>query len=156
MSIGETQMKQAIAAALIAVATAFGAASASRALADTSRAAQPAGKYQLVVHVSENNPAHWNVALNMALAFRKNVGKDNSEIEIVAIGPGLNMLKSESKVTDRIAMALDRGIDVVACGETMQVTKVRKEDLVGGVRVVPGGLIEIVNRQRSGWSYVRP
>jgi intracellular sulfur oxidation DsrE/DsrF family protein len=114
------------------------------------------GKYQIVIQVTDNNPQTWNLALNNAFAFQRNVGKGNSEIEIVAIGPGLNMLKSESKVTDRIGQALDKSIDVVACGETMHAMKVTKDDLIGGVRVVPGGLIEIANKQRAGWIYYRP
>jgi intracellular sulfur oxidation DsrE/DsrF family protein len=114
------------------------------------------GKYQIVIQVTENNPQTWNLALNNAFAFQRNVGKGNSEIEIVAIGPGLNMLKSESKVTDRIGQALDMSIDVVACGETMHAMKLTKNDLIGGVRVVPGGLIEIANKQREGWIYYRP
>jgi intracellular sulfur oxidation DsrE/DsrF family protein len=114
------------------------------------------GKYQIVIQVSENNPQTWNLALNNAFAFQRNIGKDNSQIEIVAIGPGLNMLKSESKARDRIGQALDKSIDVVACGETMHAMKLGKDDLIGGVRVVPGGLIEIANRQREGWIYYRP
>ena len=114
------------------------------------------GKYQIVIQVTENNPQTWNLALNNAFAFQRNVGKDNSQIEIVAIGPGLNMLKSESKVTARIEQALDQSIDVVACGETMHAMKVTKDDLIGGVRVVPGGLIEIADKQRAGWVYYRP
>ena len=114
------------------------------------------GKYQIVIQVTENNPQTWNLALNNAFAFQRNVGKDNSQIEIVAIGPGLNMLKSESKVTARIEQALDQSIDVVACGETMHAMKVAKDDLIGGVRVVPGGLIEIADKQRAGWVYYRP
>ena len=124
------------------------------AYADTAAKAQ--GKYQLVIQVTEDNPKLWNLALNNAFAFQRNVGKGNSEIEIVAIGPGLDMLKSESKVRDRIGQALDQSIDVVACGETMHATKVTKDDLIGGVRVAPGGLIEIANKQRAGWVYYRP
>jgi len=124
------------------------------AYADTAAKAQ--GKYQLVIQVTEDNPKLWNLAFNNAFAFQRNVGKDNSQIEIVAIGPGLNMLKSESKVTARIEQALDQSIDVVACGETMHAMKVTKDDLVGGVRVVPGGLIEIADKQRAGWVYYRP
>ena len=119
-------------------------------------AANAKGKYQIVIQVTENNPQTWNLALNNAFAFQRNVGKGNSEIEIVAIGPGLNMLKSESKVTDRIGQALDKSIDVVACGETMHAMKLTKNDLIGGVRVVPGGLIELANKQREGWIYYRP
>lgn len=146
-------MRQLLAATLLAVATVVGTVHPTQALADASSSAK---KYHLVFQISENNPAQWNLALNFAFAFQKNQGKDNSEIEIVALGPGLNMLKSGSKVTDRITQAMDRSIDIVACGETMKAMKVTQADLIGGVRVVPGGLLEIVNRQRDGWSYVRP
>ena len=124
--------------------------------AHADQAANAKGKYQIVIQATENNPQTWNLALNNAFAFQRNVGKDNSEIEIVAIGPGLNMLKSESKSTARIEQALDKSIDVVACGETMHAMKLGKDDLIGGVRVVPGGLIELANKQREGWIYYRP
>ena len=114
------------------------------------------GKYRLVIQVTENDPRTWNLALNNAMAFQRNVGDGNSQIEIVAIGPGLNMLKSESKATARIEQALDQSIDVVACGETMHAMKLTRDDLIGGVRVVPGGLIELANREREGWIYYRP
>ncbi len=149
-------MKQALAAGALVAAAVLGMTPSTLALADTSNAGAPAKKYQLIFHISENNPVQWNLALNNAFAFQKNIGKDNAEIEIVAIGPGLNMLKADSKVADRITQAMDRSIDVVACGETMGATHVTKDQLVGGVRVTPGGLIEIVNRQRAGWSYIRP
>ena len=114
------------------------------------------GKYQIVFHISENSPQQWQIALNNAMSFQRNLGKDNTQVEIVANGPGLNMLKLESQVADRVAQALDLSIDVVACGETMKNTKVTGADLIGGVRVVPGGIIEIADRQRAGWSYIRP
>lgn len=149
-------MKPLIAAAVLAAAAVLGIAPLSQALADQGVAAKPAKKYQLVFHISENNPQQWQLALNNAFAFQKNIGKDNADIEIVAIGPGLNMLKLDSKVADRITGALERNIDIVACGETMTSTQVTAADLIGGVRVVPGGLIEIVDRQRAGWVYIRP
>jgi len=137
---------------------AFAAVLLGGALAPAAQAAEQAsgGKYQIVIQVTDDNPKVWNLALNNAFAFQRNVGKGNSQIEIVAIGPGLDMLKLESKVQDRIGQALDQSIDVVACGETMHSMKLTKDDLIGGVRVVPGGLIEIANRQREGWIYYRP
>ena len=148
-------MKRLTAAAALAAAALLGIAPMPGAFADQP-AARPAEKYRIVFHISENNPQQWKLALNNAFAFQKNVGKDNAQIELVAIGPGLNMLKLDSKATDGILQALDRNIDVVACGETMKATKVSAADLIGGVRVVPGGLIEIVQRQRAGWAYIRP
>ena len=143
-------------AATLAVVASTLLAGGVAASAHAEQAANAKGKYQIVIQVTESNPQTWNLALNNAFAFQRNVGKDNAQIEIVAIGPGLNMLKSESKVTDRIGQALDKSIDVVACGETMHAMKLGKNDLIGGVRVVPGGLIELANKQREGWIYYRP
>ena len=148
-------MKQLLGSLALSLVAFFGSGVAPNALADQG-AAKGKGKYQIVFHVSENTPQHWQVALNNAMAFQRNLGKDNTQVEIVANGPGLNMLKLESKVSDRISQALDLNIDVVACGETMTATKVTKDDLIGGVRVVPGGIIEIADRQRAGWVYIRP
>jgi hypothetical protein len=147
-------MKSSLHSLLLAAMLALGNV-AQHALADQG-ADKSKGKYQIVFHVSENNPQQWQVALNNAMAFQRNVGKDNAQVEIVAIGPGLDMLKIDSKAADRVTQALDRSIDVVACGETMNATKVTAADLIGGVRVVPGGIIEIADRQRAGWVYIRP
>ena len=145
-----------IAAVLSLAAGVFCAGGALPAAHAGSAVSSASGKYKLVIQVTENNPQTWNLALNNAMAFKRNVGKGNSEIELVAIGPGLNMLKSESKVTARIEQALDQSIDVIACGESMHAMKLGKDDLIGGVRVVPGGLIEIANKEREGWIYYRP
>jgi len=147
-------MKSSLNSLLLAAMLALGNV-AQHALADQG-ADKSKGKYQIIFHVSENNPQQWQVALNNAMAFQRNVGKDNAQVEIVAIGPGLDMLKIDSKAADRVTQALDRSIDVVACGETMNATKVTAADLIGGVRVVPGGIIEIADRQRAGWVYIRP
>lgn len=138
-------------AGMMLVTTLVAPAASADPVADKAR-----GKYQIVFHVSENNPQHWQVALNNAMAFQRNLGKENTQVEIVANGPGLDMLKLDSKASDRVTQALDHGIDVVACGETMKATKVNASDVIGGVRIVPGGIIEIADRQRAGWVYIRP
>lgn len=148
-------MKQLLRSLAFVIAALFGSGVAPNSLADQD-AVRGKGKYQIVFHISENNPQQWQIALNNAMSFQRNLGKENTQIELVANGPGLNMLKLESKVSDRISQALDLNIDVVACGETMTTTKVTKDDLIGGVRVVPGGIIEIADRQRTGWVYIRP
>jgi len=114
-------------------------------------------KFQFVLHVSDYNPKQWEQALQNAEAMQRNMGRENVDVEIVANGYGLDMLKSENeKFAPLINAALDRSVDVVACGETMQRTGVKKEDLVGGVRVVKGGLPEIALKVRAGWTYIKP
>ena len=113
-------------------------------------------KHHLVLQVSDNDPGKWNLALNNAENVQEAFGKDNVEVEIVAYGPGLNMLKADSKVAARLNGALDQNVGLIACGNTMKKMKVGKADLAGGIQVVDGGLVHIMKRQKEGWNYVRP
>ena len=61
------------------------------------------------------------------------------QIEIVAYGPGLDMLKAESKVGGRLAGALDDSVGLIACENTMNNTKVSRDDMYQRHRVRDGG-----------------
>ena len=113
-------------------------------------------KQKVVFQVSDNDPAKWNLALNNARNVQADLGKDKVEIEIVAYGPGLNMLKAESKVAARLAEALDNEVALLACENTMTNTKVTKADMYGGISYVLAGVTHIMKRQREGWAYIRP
>ncbi|HEX5476515.1 MAG TPA: hypothetical protein VFX09_01525 [Burkholderiales bacterium] len=118
--------------------------------------AQAAERYKVVIQVSDNDPAKWNLALNNARNIQKDLGKGNVEIEIVAYGPGLPMLKADSKVAPRLAQALDSSIGLSACENTMRNTHVEKGDMYGGIAYVPSGVVHIMQRQHEGWAYIRP
>ena len=115
-----------------------------------------AERQRVVLQVSDNDPAKWNLALNNARNLQADLGKDKVQVEIVAYGPGLNMLKAESKVADRLAQALDNDVGLMACENTMRNTKTKREDMYGGISYVPAGVVHILKRQREGWAYIRP
>jgi hypothetical protein len=116
----------------------------------------PQGKYKVVIQVSDADPAKWNLALNNARNVQDDLGKDNVRIEIVAYGPGLEMLKAESKVGDRLAGALDASIGLIACENTMTNQKVPKSAMYPGIDYVKAGVTHIMKRQQEGWAYIRP
>lgn len=109
---------------------------------------------KLVIQVSDSAPAYWNLALNNA----KNVQKElkGAVIEIVAYGPGIGMLKADSEVASRIGEAVDSGIKVVACENTMRGQKLTRSDMNAKVGFVPSGVVELMERQMEGYSYIRP
>jgi intracellular sulfur oxidation DsrE/DsrF family protein len=117
----------------------------------------PIGSRQRVVlQVSDADPAKWNLALNNARNIQQDLGKDKVDIEIVAYGPGIGMLKAESKVAGRLAQALDNDIGLMACENTMRNNKIEKADMYAGIRYVDAGVVHIMKREREGWAYVRP
>jgi len=117
---------------------------------------KPAAKQRVVIQVSDNDPAKWTLALNNARNIQADLGKDNVLVEIVAYGQGLEMMKAESKVADRLAAALDSNVGLLACENTMHNSKVNQADIAGGVKFVPAGVTHIMKRQAEGWAYIRP
>jgi intracellular sulfur oxidation DsrE/DsrF family protein len=111
---------------------------------------------RVVMQVSDNDPAKWTLALNNARNLQSDLGAGNVEIEIVAYGPGIGMLKAESAVGNRIADALHAGVKVAACENTMRGQKLTKDDMLDGIGYVPAGVVEIMQRQQQGWAYLRP
>lgn len=118
-------------------------------------AADAGKKHHVVFHVTDSDPVKWNQVLNNAGNLQKNIGKDNIEIEVVANGPGLDMFKLESDAGSRMSDAIKNGISMMACGTTMKAMKVTEKDLFPGVIVVPGGVIEIMQKQEAGWTYLK-
>ena len=131
----------------------LGLAAAAPVLGQT---AKPDDKQRVVFQVSDADPAKWNLALNNARNVQADLGKDNVQIEIVAYGPGLGMLKAESKVADRLAQALDDNVGLLACENTMTNTKVSRDEMYGGIAYVKAGVTHIMKRQQEGWAYIRP
>jgi hypothetical protein len=115
-----------------------------------------ADKSKMVIQVSDNNAATWNLALNNAKNIQKDVGKDKVDLEIVAFGPGINMLKADSEVANRIDEAVEAGVQVLACQNTMRNQKLNKEDMHEKVNYVSSGVVEIMQRQQQGYTYLRP
>jgi len=146
-----TSARHALAAALLAGLGAFAA------LPSHAQAVAKAGAaHHVVIQVSDNDPAKWNLALNNARNVQADLGMDNVEVEVVAYGPGLAMLKADSAVAQRVASAHAQGVGVLACENTMRNTKVERGQILAGVRFVDAGVVHIMKRQSQGWSYVRP
>lgn len=115
-----------------------------------------AARHRLVIQMSDGDPAKWNLALNNARNVQEDVGAANVDIEIVAYGPGIGMLKMDSPVASRVGDASKAGIKVLACENTMRGQKLTRDDMNAVIGYVPAGVTEIMKKQSEGWAYVRP
>jgi uncharacterized protein len=120
-------------------------------------AQQPAGaKSKVVMQMSDGDAAKWNLALNNAKNLQTDLGAANVDIEIVAYGPGIGMLKADSVVGNRVDEAMASGVKVIACENTMRGQKLGKPDMWQGIGYVSAGVVEIMQKQQQGWAYIRP
>ncbi len=133
-------------------------------LLGTGAARAGAEERRIVLHVDENDPKRMNLVLNNArniVAYYRQQGIP-VRIRVVAYGPGLHMLRADtSPVKDRVAaMALELPeLSFAACANTMRAMGKREgkePPLLEEVEIVPSGVVELVELQRQGWTYVRP
>jgi uncharacterized protein len=128
--------------------------------ADEARAGvapiKTAKKNKVVYHVTTDDQRMWNQSLNNIRQLQKVLGKDNVEIELVVNGWGIGMLQMESAVGNRIDEAVASGVKVVACEATMADRKLSKDDMLKSIGYVPGGVIEVMQKQQQGYAYLKP
>jgi uncharacterized protein len=120
------------------------------------QAQQAATRSRVVFQVSDGETTNWNLALNNVRNIQTELGAANVDIEIVAYGPGIAMLKLDSPVGNRIAEAAAAGVKIVACENTMHGQHLSRSDMLNGIGYVSAGVVEIMQRQQQGWSYIRP
>jgi uncharacterized protein len=136
--------------------TALAAAAAAVALTPGCAQTAPPPKHKALLQVSDNDAQKWNLALNNARNMQDDLNADAIDLEIVAYGPGIGMLKADSPVAKRVADALKAGVQVVACENTMRNQKLARADMLPGIGYVDAGVVEIMKKQQQGWAYIRP
>ncbi len=113
-------------------------------------------RHKIVIQVSDGEVSKWNLALNNAKNLQEDVGAANVDIEIVAYGPGIGMLKLDSPAATRISEAMKANVKIIACENTMRVQKLTRDDMLPALSYVPAGVTEIMTKQSEGWAYLRP
>jgi intracellular sulfur oxidation DsrE/DsrF family protein len=120
--------------------------------------------HRLLLQVSSNDAAAMNLALNNARNVSEHYSRvgEEVEIEIVAYGPGLHMLREDtSPVKQRLKQFADGmpNVAFTACGNTqhaMAKAEGREITLLPNTKLVEAGVVRIMELQEEGWSYVRP
>jgi intracellular sulfur oxidation DsrE/DsrF family protein len=128
--------------------------------------AQAAKPHRVVIQVDQNDPAIMNLALNNArnlLDYYRD-RKEDVDVEIVAYGPGLHMLRDDtSPVKDRIKelsnVSFPSKVVFSACNNTKQGMEKREGHpitIIPQATIVPAGVVRIMELQEQGYSYVKP
>jgi intracellular sulfur oxidation DsrE/DsrF family protein len=116
------------------------------------------------VQVDVNDPAVMNLALNNvsnAAQHYSEIGQ-KVEIEVVAFGPGLHMLRDDTSPVKARIKSMSETLPHVAfsaCGNTREnMTRAEAKDisLISQAKVVKAGVVRLMELQERGWSYLRP
>ena len=129
-------------------------------------AAENAKPHRIAIQVDQNDPALMNLVLNNVsnLTEYYHSKGEQVQIEVVAYGPGLNMLREDkSPVKDRLKRikkgSFPSTVNFSACHNTMmgmEKAEGHPIPIVPQASVVPAGVVRLSELQEQGWSYIRP
>jgi intracellular sulfur oxidation DsrE/DsrF family protein len=129
-------------------------------------AAENAKPHRIAIQIDQNDPALMNLVLNNVsnLTEYYHSKGEQVQIEVVAYGPGLNMLREDkSPVKDRLKRIKEGSfpstVNFSACHNTMmgmEKAEGHPIPIVPQASVVLAGVVRLSELQEQGWSYIRP
>ncbi len=112
---------------------------------------------KIVLQLTSRDERTMNNLLFNVVNIQKFYGMDNVRIAVVAFSDGMQALYSKtSPVEARVRSLLQYDIEFIACGNTMNATGHKPDELIEGVEMVTAGIAEIVERTLRVWVYIRP
>jgi uncharacterized protein len=120
--------------------------------------------HRLVLQINQNDTNLMNEALGNVkniIKYYSEAGED-VQIEIVAHGAGLRMLRADtSPVKERISAMSSHvpQLTLSACNNTklaMEAEEGKEIQILPEAKIVPAGIVRIVELQEQGWRYALP
>lgn len=116
---------------------------------------------QFIFPITSGNEHDISHVLSSASNVMKFYGPEKCEIIIVCYSQGIKTVLSKAYFFDkdiqkRVRSLMTYDVEFIACGNTMKTYKINKKELLEGVDIVTAGIVELIERQKSGWTYIRP
>lgn len=79
-----------------------------------------------------------------------------ANIEVVVHNKGLGfVMKEKSQFEPEIISLVGKGVKFVVCENSLKQQKLSKTQIFPQTSFVPAGLVEIIEKQETGWSYIK-
>lgn len=114
-------------------------------------------RFLAVFHIDEGSLAKANMVLHNVQNLLDDLGADEVEAAVLANGEGVKAFLQKPNVhRDQIRRLAERGVQLLACENSLRFLGLSEDDLLDPVHVVPAGVSELVKKQAKGWAYIRP
>ena len=123
-------------------------------------------EHKLALQISDGDPQKMSTVLNVAANVSRLYAERGEEVQIaiVAFNAGLHMLREDTAPDDVKARVLGfaksmPNVTFQACNNTLE-GMAKKEGktppLVGNAKIVPAGVVTLIELNEAGWTIVRP
>jgi len=116
-------------------------------------------EHRLTLQISDGDAARQTVVLNVAFNVLTAYGPDKVAIDVVAFGPGIDLLRDGNPTADRISSLVAQGVHFDACMNTVATiarTTGKPYPLNPRARRVEAGIVQVMTLAEHGYTTVRP
>jgi uncharacterized protein len=119
---------------------------------------KPFAEHHLVLQLSDAEQAKQALVISIANNLLKHYGPDKIAIEVVAFGPGIDLLRAESPNRARVDSLISQGVQFDICMNTVDtLERERKHVNINPKAVkVQVGVARILTLTEKGYTLVRP
>jgi intracellular sulfur oxidation DsrE/DsrF family protein len=143
-----------IAAALLIAAAAPGARAQQAPLQD-----KPFAEHKIVLQLSDNDPRKQGLVLSVTSNLMKFYDPDKVAIEIVAFGPGIDLLRPENPNRKMVESLVAQGarFDIfIYTDDTLEGESGKRPEFIAAATPVQVGVAQILFLTENGYTLVRP
>ncbi len=152
MALFSTMIRALALALLIAVTTSARAQQAP--LQD-----KPFAEHKIVLQLSDNDPRKQGLVISVANNLMKFYGPDKVAVEIVAFGPGIDLLRPDNPNRKAVESLVSQGARVDIClntVDTLERDTGQRLAYIAAATPVQVGVAQILLLTESGYTLVRP
>lgn len=110
-------------------------------------------KMKVIFHIDEMEK--WSLTLiNVRNLLRDS--EEEVEIEVLANSSAVKGFTPDFELAHVITKQNAKGVKFSACKNALEACDLGKNDILEFVRVVPNSMVELIQKQREGFAYIRP
>ena len=116
-------------------------------------------EHRLTLQISDAGEAKQSAVLNVAFNVLKSIGPDKVAIDVVAFGPGIDLLRDGNPNASRIRSLAAQGVRFDACMNTVETIERdtgKPYPLTAEAQKVEAGIVRIITLAEHGYTTVRP
>ena len=120
---------------------------------------KPFAEHRLVLQLSDNDARKQSLVVSVAYNLLKLYGPDKVAIEVVAFGPGIDLLNPDNPSRKRVESLVAQGVRFDVCLNTVDTIERetgKRPEFIAAATPVPVGVGQILALTENGYTLVRP
>jgi uncharacterized protein len=120
---------------------------------------KPFAEHKIVLQLSDNDARKQNLVISVANNLLRFYDPDKVAIEVVAFGPGIELLRTESPARKQVESLIAQGVRFDVCLNTVDTIERetgRRPEIIPAATPVQVGVGQILFLTENGYTLVRP